>query len=73
MAGMTLAQAEARLTMYLAAEADILERGQSYAIKGRSMTRADLPTIVATIQQMQALIERLAGTGGVRRYRMVNK
>jgi hypothetical protein len=71
MAGMTLAQAEARLALYLKAEEDILERGQSYAIKGRALTRANLKEISETIQSLQALCERLAGTGGVRRKRLV--
>jgi hypothetical protein len=48
MAGLTLAQAEAQLAAYLAAETAVLA-GQSYTIAGRSLTRADLEAIQAGI------------------------
>jgi hypothetical protein len=48
MAGITLAQAEAQLALYLAAEEKVLS-GQSYEIAGRKLTRADLETIQAGI------------------------
>ena len=41
MAGITLAQAQAQLDAYLAAEVAVLG-SQSYEIAGRKMTRADL-------------------------------
>lgn len=44
MAGITLAQAEAQLNAYLAAETAVLA-GQSYEIAGRSLRRADLAEI----------------------------
>lgn len=44
MAGITLAQAEAQLNAYLAAETAVLA-GQSYEIAGRSLRRADLDMI----------------------------
>ena len=44
MAGITLAQAEAQLALYLAAEAAALG-GQSYEIAGRKLTRANLAEI----------------------------
>ncbi len=44
MAGITLAQAEAQLASYLAAETAVLGN-QAYSINGRSMTRADLAAI----------------------------
>lgn len=44
MAGITLAQAEAQLALYLAAEQAVLT-GQAYTIGGRSLTRADLSSI----------------------------
>lgn len=49
MAGLTLAQAEARLQQYLAAEEAVLT-GQSYTIAGRSLTRADLADIQKGIE-----------------------
>lgn len=44
MAGITLAQAQARLQEYLDAEAAVL-RGQRYEIAGRMLSRADLSAI----------------------------
>ncbi len=44
MAGITLAQAQAKLDAYLAAEEKIL-LGQSVAIDGQSLTRADLDKV----------------------------
>lgn len=44
MAGITLAQAQAQLDTYLAAETAVLS-SQSYEIAGRKLTRADLDAI----------------------------
>jgi hypothetical protein len=44
MAGITLAQAEAQLALYLAAEAAVLAK-QSYSIGGRSLSLANLEEI----------------------------
>jgi hypothetical protein len=49
MPGITLAQAEAQLALYLAAEQAVLT-GQSYSIGGRTLTRADLSDIQAGIE-----------------------
>lgn len=49
MAGLTLAQAEARLQQYLDAEAAVLG-GQAYEIEGRMLRRADLDAIQAGIK-----------------------
>lgn len=49
MAGITLAQAEAQLAAYLAAETAVL-RGQSYELAGRRLTRADLTAIQAGVE-----------------------
>ena len=49
MAGLTSAQAEVQLAAYLAAEAAVLS-GQSYAINGRTVTRANLAEIQQGIQ-----------------------
>lgn len=59
MAGITLAQAEAQLAAYLAAETAVLS-GQSYEIAGRRLTRADLEAIQAGIK---AWDERAAALG----------
>ncbi len=44
MAGISLAQAQAQLDAYLAAETAVLN-SQSYEIAGRKLTRADLESI----------------------------
>lgn len=49
MAGITLAQAEAQLALYLAAEQAVLSK-QAYTIGGRSLTLADLEDIQAGIK-----------------------
>ena len=49
MAGITLAQAEAQLALYLAAETAVLS-GQSYEIAGRKLTRANLAEIQKGIE-----------------------
>lgn len=49
MAGITAAQAQAQLDMYLAAEVKVLS-GQAYEIAGRRMTRANLAEIQKGIE-----------------------
>lgn len=49
MAGITLAQAQAQLDAYLAAETAVLS-GQSYEIAGRKLTRANLDLIQKGIE-----------------------
>jgi hypothetical protein len=49
MAGISLAQAEAQLAAYLAAETAVLS-GQSYEIAGRKLTRANLAEIQKGIE-----------------------
>jgi hypothetical protein len=66
MAGITLAQAQAQLTSYLAAETAVLS-GQSYEIAGRSLRRADLEMIQKGIaiwnQRVQTLTATASGRG----------
>ena len=66
MAGLTLAQAQAQLDAYLAAETAVLG-GQEYEIGGRRLRRADLRTIQAGItlwnQRVQDLSARSSGRG----------
>ena len=59
MAGITLAQAEAQLAAYLAAEAAVLA-GQSYSIAGRSLTRANLDAIQQGIKIWDDRVQKLA-------------
>ena len=64
MAGITLAQAEAKLQTWLDAE-DRVAAGQSYTINGRSLTRANLKEIRETITYWNNQVQRL-NRGGIR-------
>ena len=59
MAGITLEQAETRLSEYLAAEAKVL-LGQEYELAGRRMTRADLNAIRHGIEIWDARVKALS-------------
>lgn len=65
MAGITLAQAESRLTEYLNAEAAIL-LGQRVIINGKELTRADLDSVQKGVAIWESRISRLSRTGGLR-------
>ena len=58
MAGITLALAEAQLTLYLEAEAKVLAN-QSYEIAGRKLTRANLEEIQTGIKTWDARVQNL--------------
>ena len=60
----TLAQAEAKVTLWMAAE-DAVATGQSYSIGTRSLTRADLKDIRETIDYWEGKVQRLT-RGGIR-------
>ena len=68
MAGITLAQAEAQLALYLAAEAAVLAK-QSYELAGRKMTFADLGAIQQGILTWDRRCTSLGSTGGIGRGR----
>ena len=71
MAGITLAQAEAQLAAYLAAETAVLS-GQSYEIAGRRLTRADLAAIQEGIKVWSARVDTLsASSSGIGRTRTI--
>lgn len=59
MAGITLAQAEAQLALYLAAEAAVLT-GQSYEIAGRKLTRANLDEVRSGVETWNSRVVNLA-------------
>lgn len=59
MAGLTLAQAQAQLTAYLAAETAVLS-GQRYEIAGRTLQRANLAEIQAGIETWNQRVATLA-------------
>lgn len=58
MAGITQAQAEAQLALYLAAEEKVLA-GQSYEIAGRKLTRADLAEVRSGIEYWDSKVKTL--------------
>lgn len=60
MAGITLAQAEARLQAYLDAEAKVLA-GQKVTIEGTELTRANLQQIQDGITTWDARVKTLSG------------
>ena len=63
----TLAQAEAQLAAYLAAETAILA-GQEYTINGRSLRRADLADVRAGIREWNSMVQSI----GTKRSRTVS-
>lgn len=65
MAGITLTQAEERLSLYLDAETKVLQ-GQSYRIGERQLTRADLSEIRAGIDIWDARVKALSETSSGR-------
>lgn len=64
MAGITLEQAEAKLTLWMDAE-DKVASGQSYTINGRTLTRANLKEISDNIDRWDSRVKRLS-RGGAR-------
>ncbi len=67
MAGITLANAEAQLALWLAADAAVAT-GQSYTIGSRSLTRANAREITAKIEYWDGKVNALSrgGSGGMR-------
>jgi hypothetical protein len=64
MAGITLAQAQAKLTLWLAADEKVAS-GQAYSIGGRSLSRADGRLIKENIEYWNSWVVRLTD-GGIR-------
>lgn len=62
MTGITLAQAEAKLATWIAAEDKIAE-GQAYTIGNRSLTRANLAEIRDQIDYWERRVKRLTRGG----------
>lgn len=70
MAGITLAQAEAQLALWLAADAAVA-LNQSYRINERQFTKADALEVRKNVQFWEARVQRLSGGGGARVRNMV--
>jgi hypothetical protein len=62
MAGITLAQAQAQLTAWLAASTAVAT-GQAYSIAGRSLTRANAAEIRAQIDYWDSKVKTLTRGG----------
>ena len=62
MAGITLAQADAKLTLWMDAE-DKIATGQAYTIAGRSLTRADLEEVGNRITYWNGWVKSLTRGG----------
>jgi|TARA_Y100000310_G_scaffold194059_1_gene194053 hypothetical protein len=63
MAGITLTQAESKLSTWLAA-VDAIATGQSYSIAGRSLSRANLADAHAQVEYWDQKVKRLSKSGG---------
>jgi len=65
MSAISLVDAQYMLDLYLRAERDILQFGQSTAIQDKRLTRADLEQIVASRRSWERKVSDLqAGNGG---------
>jgi hypothetical protein len=65
MAGITLAQAESKLALYLSA-LDKIILGQKVEIDGQSLTRANLSDVEAAINSWDRRVKHLASTAAGR-------
>ncbi len=65
MAGITLAQAEAKLAEYLSAETKVL-KGQAVTIDGESLTRANLDLIQRGIDSWNKRVQNLSAAASGR-------
>jgi hypothetical protein len=63
MAGITLEQAQAKLTTWLEAE-EAVACGQSYQIGGLTLTRANLREIAERIEYWDGKVKMLSGKAG---------
>lgn len=59
MAGITLANAQAQLDLWLAADAAVAS-GQSYSIKDRSLSRTDAAEITQKIEYWNGWVQKLS-------------
>jgi hypothetical protein len=65
----TVAEVQAEITLYETAQTAILQ-GQAYTIKDRSLTRANLGTVLKRLKELRALLDNLQ-RGGIRMRRGV--
>jgi len=65
MSSVTLTEAREMLALYIEAEKHILQ-GQSYTIKDRTLTRADLRTVAQERRRWQSIVDGMMSGGSVR-------
>lgn len=70
MAGITLAQAQAMLDLYVQAEMDILLNGQATGILGREYRSADLETVRQARQEWETKVKQLSANSGGSAFRI---
>lgn len=63
---MSISELQAELAAYKAARNAILSGAQSYSISGRSLTRANLDTIIKEIARIEARIGRVSRGSAVK-------
>ena len=63
MPALSLAQAQAQLNLWLAAEAALTSGAQSYAIAGRAVTRANLREVGERVAYYYNMVNRLSRCG----------
>ena len=63
---MSISDLQAELAAYKAARDAILSGAQSYSISGRSLTRANLDTIIKEIARIEARIGRVSRGSAVK-------
>ncbi len=71
MAGITLAQAEAQLALWLEADTQVA-LNQSYSLAGRTLTRANAQEITDKIKFWEGKVQRLTNGGMRIRYGVPN-
>jgi hypothetical protein len=65
-----LVEAREMLALYIKAEKHILQ-GQSYTIKDRTLTRADLATVARERKRWQSIVDSAVNGGSVRVRRVI--
>lgn len=66
MSSMTLVEAQQLLSLYIACEKAILQGSQSYTIKDRTYTRADLGIVSRERARLQGIVNSIQNGGSMR-------
>lgn len=71
MVAISLATAQAQLTLWVAAS-EAISKNQSYSINGRSLSRADAADVLKMIDYWEAKVDKLSRTRNRLRYVVPN-